>query len=212
MPAERISEDELARRLAALPTGRRSVVAIAGPPGSGKSTVAHRLVRTLNDAQPGRAAVLAMDGYHFDDIVLEARGLRPRKGSPQTFDVGGLAQMLARLRANAEPEIAVPIFDRTIEIARAGAALIPQSVEIVLVEGNYLLLTEPPWNTLAETFDLRVLIDVPENELRRRLSQRWVHHGLDEAGIRFKLEENDLPNGRLVLNRSGSADLILAGD
>jgi pantothenate kinase len=202
--------DALADLLIDLPPGRRRMVAIAGAPGSGKSHVAEALVARINAAQPGRAAVLPMDGYHYDDAVLTALGRHARKGAPDTFDVGGLAAMLARLKANTEDEVAVPVFDRAIEIARAGARLIPRSVEVIVAEGNYLLLASPPWDRLADLFDLTVRLDVPEPVLRARLTARWVHYGLTAEGIRAKLDENDLPNGRRVRTESRPADLVLS--
>ena len=78
----------------------RRLVAIAGPPGAGKSTVAETLCANMNQREATLARILAMDGFHFDDRVLEARGLRARKGAPDTFDVDGLAAMLGRLRAD----------------------------------------------------------------------------------------------------------------
>lgn len=206
---EEVTAEDVLERVAALPRGRRHVIGIAGAPGSGKSTAAEAMVAALNAAAPGRAAILPMDGYHYDDALLDARGLLPRKGAPETFDVGGFLHMAARLRANEEAEVAVPVFDRAIEIARAGARMIPREVELLLVEGNYLLLDRAPWDGLAELFDLTVFIDVPEAELARRLAQRWEGHGLDPATVRAKLEENDLPNGRLVRDLSRPADLVL---
>jgi pantothenate kinase len=202
--------DDLAARLLALPVGQRRLIALAGAPGSGKSHVAEALVARVNAAAPGRAAVLPMDGYHYDDAVLTALGRHARKGAPDTFDVGGLAAMLVRLRANAEDSIAVPVFDRAIEIARAGGRLIPRSVEIIVAEGNYLLLATPPWDRLAGLFDLTVRLDVPEAVLRQRLTARWQGYGLTPAEIAVKLDENDLPNGRLVRAQSRLADLVLA--
>ena len=46
----------------------------------------------------GSAALLPMDSYHYDDCVRIERGLRPRKGAPETFDALGLLHMLDRLK------------------------------------------------------------------------------------------------------------------
>lgn len=186
---------------------RRRLTAIAGAPGSGKSTLADLLARRLNDTDPGCAAVFPMDGYHYDDTVLNARGHRPRKGAPFTFDVAGFGQMLARLRANTEDEIAVPVFDRSLEIARNAARIIPQTVRHLIVEGNYLLLNQPPWSGLRVHYDTAVFLEVPEEVLRARLLDRWK--GLDGEALRAKMDDNDLPNALLVARESGGWDYVL---
>jgi pantothenate kinase len=203
------AEEDLARRLRAMGEGGRVVCAIAGAPGSGKSTLAEKLVERINAGAPGTAALFPMDGFHYDDLHLIPVGLRPRKGAPETFDVGGLRHMLKRLRANDEESVAVPVFDRDLEIARAGARLIPPTVRVIVAEGNYLLLDRTPWDSLRPLFDLTVMIEVPEEELRARLRRRWEGYGLTEEEIAWKLDGNDLPNGRMVSTESAPADLVL---
>ncbi len=206
----RIGPDELATRLAALAAGeRRRFVAIAGAPGSGKSTLAEELLARIEAACPGRAAILPMDGFHYDDMLLEPWGLLPRKGAPETFDTGGLRATLARLAEGTEP-VAVPVFDREIEIARAGARIIGPEIRLVLVEGNYLLLDRPGWAEIRALCDLTVFLDVPVATLRTRLAERWRRLG-PEAAAR-KLEGNDLPNAELVIAESVAPDLRLAAD
>jgi pantothenate kinase len=68
------------------------------------------------------------------------------------------------------------------------------------------LLDQSPWNALRPLFDITVMVEVPEPVLRARLRQRWEGLGLAEAEIAAKLEENDLPNGRLVRDGSAPAD------
>lgn len=201
----------LGERILRMYGGSRLIVGVAGAPGSGKSTLAEALETEINRARPGLAAVLPMDGYHYDNAVLSELGRLARKGSPDTFDVGGLTHMLHRLSTNDEETIAVPVFDRTIETARAGARLIPQSVGIVITEGNYLLLKRPPWNRLEGLFDFTVMIDVPTDVLRQRLEARWRHFGLSEAQVRHKVDVNDQPNGRLVIDESRPADCLFTG-
>lgn len=184
---------------------KRFIVAIAGPPGAGKSTVSERLAALLPE---NSAMVVAMDGFHYDNAVLEQLGLRHRKGAPETFDVFGFEALLKRIRAG-EPDIAIPVFDRSVELSRAAAALIGRDRKFILVEGNYLLLDEAPWNGLAPLFDFTIFLDVPREELEQRLLQRWRDHGRSEKDGRDWVASNDMPNVDRVLARRREPDLVL---
>lgn len=197
-----VTLDQLAQDVLSRFKGQRLLVGIAGPPGSGKSTLADKLADGINRIHSSLAAVLPMDGYHYDDHVLKALSLLPRKGAPETFDTGGLRHMLNRLHRNDEPTIAVPVFDRSIEIARAGARLIPQDTGIVIVEGNYLLLKRPDWHAIPDAFTVTAMIETQPMDLRQRLLERWRHYGLSPDEIDCKLNDNDLPNGQVVINES----------
>jgi pantothenate kinase len=181
----------------------RFLTALAGPPGAGKSTLAAELVAALGQ---GSKAV-PMDGFHYDDAVLIARGARARKGAPDTFDVAGFRHLLTRLRT--EDEVAIPLFDRDLEISRAGADIVGPDDRILIVEGNYLLFNEAPWPDLAPLFDLTIWIDVPEAELDRRLMARWAHYGKTPAEARAWIDGNDMPNIRRVVAGSRPADLVI---
>jgi pantothenate kinase len=208
----RTTPEALADHLFRLSPEGRVICAVAGAPGSGKSTLAEDLVARLNAREPGCAALLPMDGFHYDDLHLVPAGLRPRKGAPETFDVGGLRHMLLRLRARDEAAVAVPVFDRDLEIARAGARLIPRDVRIIVAEGNYLLLAQSPWDGLRPLFDVTAMIDVPEDILRARLTARWQGYGLSPAEIAAKVDGNDLPNGARVRAESAPADFVIGQD
>ncbi len=154
------------------------------------------------------SAVVAMDGFHFDDAVLERRGQRGRKGAPETFDYAGFAALLGRLR-RGEPDVAIPVFDRAVELSRAGAEIIDAKTRFILVEGNYLLLDEAPWSGLAEAFDFTIFLDVPRPELEERLLARWAEHGRPDEDARAWVSSNDMPNVDRVLARRREPDLVV---
>lgn len=199
--------DELIKVIKELPASRRKIIAVAGAPASGKSTIAEAICDKMNDIKPDCANILPMDGFHYDDTLLKARGTHSLKGAPHTFDVLGFAHMLKRLVARDEDEVVTPVFDRSIEIARAGANPISKDVEYIIVEGNYVLVEQTPWSELKPYFDLSVFVSVPVPILEQRLRQRWIDHGLDEAGIKRKLEEVDLPNGKYIRTNSTRPDI-----
>lgn len=195
----------IAARVEALPPGEaRKLVAIAGPPGSGKSTLAEAVVDALV-ARGHSAVLMPMDGFHLDNRLLEPMGLLPRKGAPETFDFGGFRSTLQRIRDEAT--VCLPVFDRTREIAIAGAARIASETTIVVAEGNYLLLDEAPWRDLAPLWDLTVFLDVPLPELERRLIARWLSFGYPPDEAEAKALGNDIPNARRVAAAIRDCDL-----
>lgn len=186
--------------------GRRFVIAIAGPPAAGKSTLAEHVAAQLAP----RAFVLGLDAYHFDDRILVERGHRDRKGSPHTFDVAAYALMLRTLRERPELEISVPVFDREIELSVNCAAICTPDHGVIVTEGNYLLLGTEPWSELAPLFDLTVFTKPPLAVLEGRIRQRWVELGLSTPQVDDKWQLNDRPNAELVLSSSRPADLTIS--
>jgi len=79
----------------------RRVIAIAGPPASGKSTLAAGLVAALQQAGV-TSQLVPMDGFHLDNSVLTDRGILDRKGSPPSFDAIGLLRLVQVLGAAQE--------------------------------------------------------------------------------------------------------------
>ena len=149
-----------------------------------------------------------MDGFHYDDAILNARGHRPRKGAPYTFDAPGFEVLLKRIRAG-EKEIAIPVFDRSMELARAGADIVDDTAKFILIEGNYLLLKQEPWSKLRPLFDYTIYLKVSIAELEQRLIKRWLDLGFDMAYATAWIASNDILNIRHVIDNSGPADLTL---
>lgn len=206
-------DNELAQIIAHLPpvaaANKRVIIAIAGPPAAGKSTLAEKLVERLNDGQPARAALVPMDGFHLDNQTLDRHGTRDRKGAPHTFDAAGFVALVRGL-ASVGSAVSYPVFDRSIDSAIADAAQVAADTEIIVLEGNYLLLADAPWCELYPLYDVSVMVRPMMATLEKRLVARWLHYGFDEAAARAKALHNDIPNARYVLERSTDADLIFA--
>ncbi|MEM8654083.1 MAG: nucleoside/nucleotide kinase family protein [Pseudomonadota bacterium] len=186
------------------PSPYRRLVAVVGPPASGKSTLAAQLATHLT-AKGEPAAVVPMDGFHLDDGLLRADGTLNRKGAPHTFDADGFNRMINALQS---PDgVVFPLFDRTREIAIAGAGRISADCVTVLVEGNYLLLNQEPWTALHDKWTYTIALHPPLEDLRARLTARWAEHGKPDA--QAWIDTNDMPNINTVLTQSAPADITL---
>ena len=189
----------------------RAIIAIAGPPASGKSTLAETVVQLIcseSDSAVPRASLLPMDGYHLDNHILKSRGLLARKGAPETFDADGFCSDVKRL-SSARRELYYPRFYREMDLAIANSIVIHPQTPVVVIEGNYLLLKSRPWSSLRSVFTTTVFLNPSLDVLRDRLMQRWKNHGLDPEAAKLRVFGNDLPNAELVLRESGEADLWL---
>lgn len=190
---------------------QRKMIGIAGPPGSGKSTLAEHIVADLNARKPGQAALVPMDGFHLDNEALDRAGLRPIKGAPQTFDVCGFVAKVAELKASGITK-SFPLFDRSADCTLPDAGTVGSAANTIVVEGNYLLLRERPWDELHSLLDATVILKPSFEILEERLLKRWVSHGLSPEAAFQKAHGNDLKNARHVLENSISADLTLKPD
>ncbi|KOV75763.1 fructose transporter [Streptomyces sp. NRRL WC-3618] len=189
---------------------RRAVLGIAGSPGSGKTTLAERLVRALNGDGSPWVAHVPMDGFHLADVELERLGLRDRKGAPDTFDAAGYAALLRRLRENGDREIVyAPGFERVLEQPVAGAIPVFPSARLVITEGNYLLLTEGSWSRVRAQLDEVWFCALDEDERVRRLVARHEEFGKDHATALAWVLGTDQRNADLVAATRDRADLVV---
>ena len=184
----------------------RYFIALSGPPASGKSTISEKLVKDLT-LKGHNSSILQMDGFHYDDQILKQKSLLLKKGAPETFDVMGFYNFLFRLQN--ENEVAIPIFDRSLELSRSSAVIISKETRVVIVEGNYILLKTHPWRELHKFFNSTIMINTKHEILEKRLIERWRSFNIPEEEIKQKVFENDLPNGVNVYKNSILADFNL---
>lgn len=210
----------------------RYLVAIAGIPGSGKTTTAEAFVKQLNADSTVLATLLSMDGFHLSRTALD-RLPNPteaylRRGAPWTFDIAQFVQFVRRLRAwadetplaaqasckwTAQDVIQAPVFDHGAKDPVAGGITITPDVSIIVIEGNYLLLDEPCWRDLSALVDYRVFVDTDLQEACDRTARRHIRAGIEktlEDGYR-RVYNNDYLNGVLIRDKLLTPDIVVKG-
>ena len=193
--------------------GRRILAMLAAPPAAGKSTLA-AFLQVLSGSAPYRLTAVGMDGFHFSQDYLNAHTVQRNgepislgriKGAPETFDLDRLKSSLRELSQGKT--CLWPVYDRRIhDVAPYG---IEVRSDIVLIEGNYLLLDEEGWRGLRRFADYTVMIRADPLFLRDRLIRRHISVGRTPVEAVRKADLNDMVNARLCLDKALNADLTL---
>lgn len=186
---------------------RPTIVGIVGPPGSGKSHLSRFLADRLPSEHGLTTVAVPMDGFHLSNSVLVQLGRRDRKGSPDTFDTAGLAHLLGRVRQPTADVVYAPAFDRSIEEPIAGSITVGPGVELVLVEGNYLLVDDERWRPVGDQLDLTMYVSTPEAVRRERLVRR---HGAQYGSAAADwVERVDMANAAIVESTRHRAEVVI---
>ena len=200
--------DLVERARAMIVPGERRILGITGAPGAGKSTLCAALLGALGQD----AAIVGMDGFHLANAELERLNRRQRKGAPDTFDAGGYAALLSRLRSDLNQTIYAPTFDRHLEESIGSAVAVPAGTPLILTEGNYLLLEGADWSRVRPNLDAAWFLEPPEDLRLERLIARHEAHGRARADAEAWVGSVDQPNAQTVNATRARADLIVQLD
>lgn len=204
-----------------IPASSRLLIAISGIPGSGKTSIATRLVNGINqhyaqahsNATGNVAAAVSLDGYHLTRAQLAAMAdsahAFARRGAAFTFDAVKFAALVRVLRepvgegeGKRAATIYAPSFDHAVKDPVEDDVPIPPEVRVVIFEGNYLNLDKEPWNKACEMMDELWFVDVDFDTARKRLVKRHLQAGIaqTEEEADKRAVENDLVNGEEIVN------------
>jgi len=195
--------------LSSLSQDERYLLGLVGPPASGKSTLAAQLVDFINRGGQSRAIVLPMDGYHYSNEYLEELGLLNLKGVPRSFDVEAFVSLVESVKRAPDDVHLAPEFRREIEASIPNAIEITPKHQVVVVEGNYLLMDEEPWTRLGLCFDEVWFLSLDESTRQERLLKRHIENGRSVEEAAEKIRETDDPNSKLVDSTMSMADRIV---
>ncbi|KAL0232265.1 hypothetical protein PCE1_002607 [Barthelona sp. PCE] len=184
---------------------RQTLVAIAGIPGSGKSTICRQIKQEMGDQTVG---IVSMDGYHIPQQYLSPEEMAVR-GAPHTFDYDALEKDLTSLRQNQFGSF--PSFDHHVGDPVPNSIVITPNQLVVLIEGNYLLMNVEPWNRLSNLFDVRWFMDVGIDDAMARVIYRHMQaFGLSYEAAEERANRNDRQNASWILKyRSPSIHLYI---
>ena len=204
----------LLKRLSALQweKGKRIIVFLAAPPAAGKSTLCcylEKLSREYEGLTPVQCA--GLDGFHYPQAYLDSHSvyhsgeiipLSRIKGAPESFDVKALA---AKIEAARTGDACFPVYDRRLHDVVPDA--LPLTEKIIIIEGNWLLLNEKPWNELQCDYSIFLASGGEEN--LERIVQRKIMGGYSEETARRMVMENDRFNIIRCLENSRRGDINL---
>ena len=190
---------------------RKVMAFVAAPPATGKSTLLNFLEQLSKaNEELGEIQSLGMDGFHYPNSYLETHylersgekiTLKSIKGAPETFDAEGLRIKIDEAKRQASRW---PIYDRRIHDVVEDALVV--NGNILLVEGNWLLLDEPRWQNLHELADYTLCIQVAPELLKNRLIQRKIQGGLSKEDAERFYETSDRLNVERIAGHTVPAD------
>jgi len=196
---------------------QRIVIFLAAPPAVGKTTAAtflEYLSKEYEDIEEIQA--VGLDGFHYKQEYILAHNtvidgkevpMKDIKGCPETYDIEKLITKLSYLKTSA---VTWPSYSRKIHDVVDDAHIC--SKNIILIEGNWLLLNEAKWCTLREYCDYSILIRAEEGMLRERLIDRKMQGGSSYEEAQVFYTRSDRANVRRVLSCSSTPDLFLCMD
>ena len=195
---------------------RRILVVLAAPPATGKSTLVSFLEHLAQSVIPDkRVQSVGMDGFHLRQEYLlmhtfeldgEEIPMARIKGAPITFDLQALR---TKIEEAAQGQTCKwPHYDRQLHDPVDDAITI--DADIVLIEGNYLLLNMDGWRDLSRYADYTISLTADEEMLRSRLIRRKMKTGMTREDAARFVETSDMRNVRLCLDMTMKADLELS--
>lgn len=187
------------------------IVFISAPPGTGKTILSLYIEKlSLENSEYEPIQAVGMDGFHYSEEYLnknyhENKKLKEIKGAPETFNLAELKEKLNKIK---EGNVKWPIYDRNIH------DVINDKIEInkniILIEGNWLLLNEENWKEIKNYCDYSIFIEAKEEELKERLIERkMIGKALNRLEAENFYENSDKKNIERVLKNSFKADLNL---
>ena len=207
----------LLKELSVMQTRKKTglLVMLAAPPGAGKSTLASFLEYLAKEVIPDKKVqAIGMDGFHRRQEYLTSHTtdvsgkeilMVDIKGAPVTFDLDRLEDKIDEMMSGIR--CGWPVYNRLLHNPVEDAVFVDG--DIIILEGNYLLLDMDGWRELSVLADYTISIKADPEMLRKRLVERKISTGCSEEKAESFVDFSDMANVKLCLDKTKHADLEL---
>ncbi|MCZ6843170.1 MAG: type I pantothenate kinase [SAR324 cluster bacterium] len=157
------------------------IIGLGGSVAVGKSTTS-RILQALLSRWPHHPKVdlVTTDGFLYSNKVLGEKGLMPRKGFPESFDLPRLIQFVSDVKAG-RGKIKVPLYSHHIYDIMPGRYELVDQPDIMIIEGLNVLQTgshafarQQPRVFISDYFDFTIYVHAEVQQVRQWYVDRFL--------------------------------------
>lgn len=190
---------------------KRLLIALAGPPGSGKGRIADKVAKIVNQSGVS-CSVISVDGCS-QESHNDASGVSPKSPS-WTFKGAAAVDLVQQIqKQTTEPNDIKSPFTIHVEDVEAHNLNVAGDASIVIFEGLYVLCEDLPWTRIGDMVHERWFVEVEPDLARQRVVKRFLMTGFekDYEAACTRYDENDVFNAEFINRTSKGRDVTIKG-
>ncbi|KEQ94282.1 hypothetical protein AUEXF2481DRAFT_5775 [Aureobasidium subglaciale EXF-2481] len=188
---------------------KRLLIALAGPPGSGKGRIAAKVAKIVNQSGVS-CSVISVDGCS-QDSHNDTSSILPKSPS-WTFKGAAAVDLVQQIqRQTTEPNDLKSPFTIHVEDVDSHNLNVAGDASIVIFEGLYVLCEDLPWARISSLVNERWFVEIDHEIGRQRVVKRFLDTGFekDYEAACTRYDENDVFNAEFINRTSKERDVTI---
>ncbi|KAG9961076.1 P-loop containing nucleoside triphosphate hydrolase protein, partial [Aureobasidium melanogenum] len=188
---------------------KRLLIALAGPPGSGKGRIASKVAKIVNQSGVS-CSVISIDGCS-QDSHNDTSSILPKSPS-WTFKGAAAVDLIQQIqRQTTEPNDIKSPYTIHVEDVESHKLNVAGDASIVIFEGLYMLCEDLPWARIQNLVNERWFVEVEPEVGRQRVVKRFLDTGFekDYEAACTRYDENDVFNAEFINRTSKGRDVTV---